>query len=133
MSVYGDSEAAGKFFEEFWNELLENPEVRSTLEGKGLSVRFKINDPDLDMYIDEQGIRSGAEAGTMSPVLTLAMSGDVIHLFWLRKLNVAKALATRQVRTRGPVPKFMKLLPAVEPGYVLYRDYCERYGLPTEV
>lgn len=132
MSVYGDHETLKKLFDEFWTELLEDPQVGPRLKETGLTIAFRIKDPDVDMYIDEEGVKWDAEARSMKPILTLAMSADVVHQFWLRKLNVARALATRQVRTRGPVPKFMKLLPLVDPGYTLYREYCVKYGLPTE-
>jgi len=117
---------------EFWTEMLDSPEVGSKLKETGMTALFKIKDPDLVMYVDEDGIKWGDEAAKMKPVLTLAMSADTVHQFWLKNLNVAKALATRQVRTKGPVPKVMKLLPLLKPANAIYLKYCEKYDLPTD-
>lgn len=132
MSVYGDAERAKQILGDFWTEMLDNPEVGPKLKETGITALFKTKDPDLVMYVDEDGIKWGDEAERMTPVLTMAMSGDTVHQFWLKKLNVAKALATRQVRTKGPVPKVMKLLPLLKPANVIYLKYCEKYDLPTD-
>lgn len=132
MSVYGDSERARQILGDFWAEMLEDPEVGTKLKETGMTALFKLKDPDLLMYVGEDGIKWGDKAAAMKPVLTLAMSGDTVHQFWLKNLNVAKALATRQVRTKGPVPKVMKLLPLLKPANAIYLRYCEKYDLPTD-
>ncbi len=133
MGYYRDAEQARQVLGEFWSELLEHPDVGAKLKETGLTALFRVSDPEFSMYIDEDGIRWDSEANAMDPVLTLTMSADTVHLFWLKKLNVAKALATRQVKTRGPVPKVMKLLPLLKPANKVYLEYCRKYDLPTEV
>lgn len=132
MAAYRDAAQARQVLDEFWTEMLEDPAVGDKLRETGMSALFKINDPNLLLYIDENGILWNDKASCKEPVVTFAMSGDVVHLFWLKKLNVAKALATRQVRTRGPIPKVMKLMPLLGPASKIYVRYCEKYDLPIE-
>ncbi|MBU1669466.1 MAG: SCP2 sterol-binding domain-containing protein [Actinobacteria bacterium] len=132
MAVFRDAAQAQQVLGEFWTEMLEDPEVGTKLKDTGMSALFKISDPNLLLYIDEGGILWNEDTSNKQPVVTFAMSGDVIHLFWLKKLNVAKALATRQVRTKGPIPKVMKLMPLLGPASQIYVKYCDKYDLPME-
>lgn len=131
MTVYRDAAQAKEVLGEFWGELLESPEVGAKLKETGMTAMFKITDPNLVMYIDQDGIKWNDETRGMTPVVTFAMSGDTIHAFWLKKLNVAKALATRQVRAKGPIPQVMKLMPLVGPASRIYTKYCEKFDLPV--
>ena len=132
MSVYKDIETVKKLFGEFWTEMMDHPQIGPKLKETNLSALFRINEPDVAMYIDVDGIKWDDEARKMKPVITLTMSGDLVHQFWLKKVNVAKALAKREVRTTGPITKVMKLLPLVKPGYALYREYCIKYNIPID-
>jgi 2-oxoisovalerate dehydrogenase E1 component len=58
----------------------------------------------------------------------MTQSGDASHLFWLGKLNVPRAIATRQVVARGSVPKALALLPAVKPVFDLYEQALQELG-----
>ena len=132
MSIYKDKEFAKRFLGEFWTALLDDPEVGTKLKATGLTALFRVKDPDFLMYVDVDGIKYDSEAEKMKPIITLTMTADTVHNFWLKNLNVAKALATRQVKAKGPVPKIMKLLPLLTPANKVYVDYCKKYGLPTE-
>jgi hypothetical protein len=48
------------------------------------------------------------------------MKADVAHAFWHGKVNLLTALAKKDIVMQGPLPKILKLLPAVEP---LYKQY----------
>lgn len=132
MTVFRDAEQAKDFLGGFWADILEDPEVGTRLKETGMSVTFKLSDPDLVLYIDQDGLKWNREAGQMKPDLTLTMSADTVHRFWLKKLNVAKALATRQVRSKGPIQKVMKLLPLLGPANRIYVEHCEASGMPVD-
>jgi hypothetical protein len=53
------------------------------------------------------------------------MKADVAHKFWFGKVNLVAALARRQMIAKGPVPKILKLLPAIKPSYAIYPKYLE--------
>jgi hypothetical protein len=62
----------------------------------------------------------------------MAMSGDTAHKYWMEQLNVTKALASRQIKAKGPVDKVLQILPLMELGQKLYPDYCKKFGIHTE-
>ena len=43
-------------------------------------------------------------------------------------LNLMAALARRQIIAKGPIPKILKLLPAVEPMYEMYPRILKEMG-----
>jgi len=48
------------------------------------------------------------------------MKADIAHAFWHGKVNLVSALAKKDIVAIGPIPKILKLLPAVQP---LYKEY----------
>jgi pyruvate/2-oxoglutarate/acetoin dehydrogenase E1 component/TPP-dependent pyruvate/acetoin dehydrogenase alpha subunit len=58
----------------------------------------------------------------------MIQSGDTAHQFWLGRLNVARAIATRKVVSRGSVPKALALLPAVKPAFEIYPQVLRELG-----
>ena len=56
--------------------------------------------------------------------------GDTTHKFWLKQISLPVALATRKIKSKGPIPKVLKILPFLKPVYQNYPEYCEKYGLP---
>jgi len=61
----------------------------------------------------------------------MAMSGDNVHKFWLRKLNITKAMVLLQIQAKEPIPKVLQILPLLKPDQEIDTEYCERYELPT--
>ena len=120
-----------KLFGELWLKMINETEFGPKLKEKDITILFVVNDPDVNMYIDYKGPVFGEEAKVKKPLVTMKMSGDNIHKFWLRNLNIPKALATRQVVAQGPVAKVLQLLPLMKPGMELYPQYCEKYNLPS--
>lgn len=56
----------------------------------------------------------------LKPDIEMSMKADIAHQFWHGKVNLMAALTRRQIIAKGPIPKILKLLPAVEPMYELY-------------
>jgi putative sterol carrier protein len=133
MAVFQDVEVIRKIFVDLWTHLIEKTEFGPKMREADLSVLYVTKDPEVYMYVDGHGVLFGEEAKAKDAVLTMAMSGDTVHKFWLKKLNVPKALALRQIKAKGPVPKMLKLLPLLKPGYELYEEACRKYNIPTDV
>jgi hypothetical protein len=62
------------------------------------------------------------------PDVEMSMKADVAHQFWHGKVNLMAALARRQIVAKGPIPKILKLLPAVEPMYEMYPRLLHELG-----
>lgn len=95
-----------------------------------LIVKFVWREPELTVtldftrnpfgvYINDEGV---------SPTATFTLTADVAHKFWHGKVNLAKALTTKAIVARGPIPKILKLLPVIEPMYRRYPLYLKEKG-----
>jgi TPP-dependent pyruvate/acetoin dehydrogenase alpha subunit len=107
------------------------------LEG-AMVVRFRWRDPEGEATIDlrESPLQFTLGPSDLEPDVEMTQTADVAHQFWLGRLNVPQAIASRKVVSRGSVPKALKLLPAVQPAFALYRDVLRTTGrgdlIPTE-
>jgi len=126
--VFKDASKAIEFYRDFWTELIN--ELGSKVD---VSMLFIVKDPDFMMYIDAKGIKINEEIGNVQADVKFTLSVDTAHKFWLKDLSLPKALVTRQVTTRGSVPKVMRLLPLLKPAYARYREYCKKYNLPQKI
>ncbi|MDY6933327.1 MAG: SCP2 sterol-binding domain-containing protein [Spirochaetota bacterium] len=130
MSVFKDTKHIEMILGEFWNELHEK--MGQDFQDSDLSILFVIKNPDTHLFVAKDGVSIGDEAKGKKPTITMTMTGEAVHKFWLKKLNLVKALAKREIKTKGPVTKVMKFMPMADPGYELYKEYCEKYNLPLE-
>jgi hypothetical protein len=58
----------------------------------------------------------------------MTMKADISHLFWHGKVNLMAALAKKDIVATGPIPKIIKLLPAVQPLYQAYPALLREKG-----
>ncbi|MEI7643509.1 MAG: hypothetical protein WCJ55_04280 [Chloroflexales bacterium] len=68
------------------------------------------------------------EDASLKPDVEMTMKSDVAHQFWHGRVNLMTALARRQIIAKGPIPKILKLLPAVEPVYAIYPVMLREIG-----
>jgi hypothetical protein len=120
-------------FGELWTKMIKETEFGPKIKSENMSILFVCNDPDVTMYVDGDGPLFDDDAKDKVPTVTMKMSSDTAHYYWLKKLNVPKALALRQIKAKGPVGKILQLLPLLKPGQALYPDYCKKFGLPTDI
>ncbi|HEV7685615.1 MAG TPA: SCP2 sterol-binding domain-containing protein, partial [Acidimicrobiia bacterium] len=60
--------------------------------------------------------------------IEIRMSSDTAHTFWKGELNFPVAMMKGKAKIKGPSDKAMKLLPALEPGFELYRQILKERG-----
>ena len=123
-------EVATELFGELWMRMINETEFGPKLKESNMTILFVIDDPDVTMFVDENGPVFDEEAKAKVPTVTMKMDGDTVHKYWLRKIFIPKALATRQIRAKGPVGKVLQLLPLLKPGQALYPEYCKKFNLP---
>jgi putative sterol carrier protein len=133
MPFFEDKTVVEKLFGELWRKMIDETEFGPKIKSQGISISYTIDTPDVVMYIDADGPLFGAEAKAKTPMVTMKMTGDDVHRFWLKKLNVPKAMALRKIRAKGPVGKILQLLPLLKPGMAMYPDYCKAYNLPVDI
>jgi putative sterol carrier protein len=115
----------------FLAELALDSEVRPKFVSANTSFHVIYSDPECEMVMDCTTDPPTVTCGEpRESEITLVMSADDGHRFWLGELNMAIALAKGRVKVRGPVSKVMKLLPAMRPAFPKYRAFLARGRQP---
>jgi hypothetical protein len=136
MGVFQNS----KHFYECVGELMDrakrDPKIGPKIAKSGIVIQFRYNDPDAVTTVNarSQPTQTGAFVDVihgpckLAPDVTMTMKADVSHAFWHGKVNLLGAIAKRDIVLAGPLPKILKLLPAVEPLYKMYPALLKEKG-----
>jgi hypothetical protein len=130
MAVFESSEKFGEVLVNFFRLLAKTPQVADKLLASNLIIRFIYSDPDLVVVVDCSGDTVDVRPGDRDTkaIVEMTMKADIAHKFWFGKVNLTMALTRRQMVAKGPVPKILKLLPAIKPTYAMYPRYLEENG-----
>jgi len=124
----------GGFFKVMFDRYKDKDELATriidALKDNGLVIKFAWKDPEITVTLnptdDTFGVFINDDA--MKPVTTFSLTADTAHEFWHGRIKLAKALTTKQIVAKGPIPKILKLLPIIEPLYGEYPKYLEEIG-----
>jgi hypothetical protein len=127
MAVFESSEKFGEVLVNFFRLLAKTPQVADKLLASNLIIRFIYSDPDLVVVVDCSGDAVDVRPGDRDTkaIVEMTMKADIAHKFWFGKVNLTMALTRRQMVAKGPVPKILKLLPAIKPTYAMYPRYLD--------
>ena len=138
MSYFKDSQECDQILGGFFRKMSEGVagkdpvlvEIQSKLAEMGLIVKFIWREPVLSLTLDFTKEPFGVYANdeTINPTATFTLTADNGHKFWHGQINLAKALTTKTIVARGPIPKILKLLPVIEPMYKRYPMYLKDIG-----
>jgi hypothetical protein len=138
MPVFKDSAEMGEIMGGFFKNVSSRAAagdptmkgVHTALAKIDLIVKFVWKDPELTLMIDATTDPMGILLNDDSrvPVATFSLNGDTAHEFWHGKVNLAKALTTKKIVAKGPIPKILKLLPSLSPLYEAYPAYLKEIG-----
>ena len=131
MTVFKDTQHMYEVLGDLWNHVIKETEFGSKLKEFEISYKFILKEPNGYLFVDHEKVITGAEAN-QDAVITMELSGDTCHNFWLKKIKLPVALATRKIKSKGPLPKVLRILPYLKPVYEKYPQYCEKYGLPMD-
>ena len=130
MGLFETSEKFEEVLGGFFRLVSDTPSVADKLLASKLIIRFTYTEPDVVIVVDCSGdtvdVRPG-DTETKAEV-DMSMSADIAHKFWFGKVNLMAALTRRQMVAKGPIPKILKLLPAIKPTYTMYPIYLEDNG-----
>lgn len=131
MSVFKDSDALKTILGGFFQALTENADISSALTKSNMVIRFMYREPDATITINATTapLTILCDDTTLKPDVEMSMKADTAHDFWLGNVNLAMALARRQITAKGPIPKILKLLPVIKPAYAIYPTYIKQHGL----
>ena len=130
MPVFESSAKFNEVLGGFFRLLGETPVIADKLLASNLIIRFNYADPYLVLVIDCSGEKIDVRSGDLDTkvIVDMKMSSDIAHKFWFGKVNLTMALTRKQMVAKGPVPKILKLLPAIKPSYAMYPKYLEENG-----
>lgn len=130
MGVFESSEKFEEVLVDFFWLIAKTPKVADKLLASKLIIRFIYSDPELVVVVDCSGDSVDVRAGDQETkaIVEMMMKADIAHKFWFGKVNLTMALTRRQMVAKGPVPKILKLLPAIKPTYAMYPQYLDDNG-----
>ena len=130
MPVFESTEKFDEVLGGFFKLMADTPVIADKLLASNMVIRFNYADPDLVLVIDCSGDKLDVRSGDMETkaIVEMKMGADIAHKFWFGKVNLTMALTRRQMIAKGPVPKILKLLPAIKPSYAMYPKYLEENG-----
>jgi hypothetical protein len=104
--------------------------IQSKLAGIDFIVKFVWSEPELTLTLDftKDPFSVLINDVSVNPTATFTLSADTGHKFWHGQVNLAKALTTKAIVARGPLPKILKLLPVIVPLYERYPQYLRQIG-----
>ncbi|MGD8524013.1 MAG: thiamine pyrophosphate-dependent enzyme, partial [Desulfobacterales bacterium] len=131
MSAFKSKDELVQVLSALWEEIFNTPAITEKISAEKLIVKFRFTDFGTNLYIDNKG---DAPKYYWDPPHDVAFDVEMIqtsetsHQFWLQKLNVPVAIATRKVVAKGSVQKALKLIPALKPAFALYPEILKRKG-----
>ncbi len=137
MSVYTDSQQFYDTVGELLLRAARDPGIGPKVARADTVIQLRFTDPEAQITIDARDvpIHFGAYVDVfcgpcdLRPEVVMSMTGDLAHEFWSGRVNLASALARRQIHATGPVIKVLRLVPAVEPLYQQYPALLKAKGL----
>ena len=136
MGLFRDEQDVYQVLGTFFRNSARNETIGPSIQKSGLVIQFEYADPASKITIDTHQAPDGAYfeviegETTAKPDVHMSMKADVANQFWLGKLNLLAALSRRQMVAKGPIPKILKLLPAISPGYKMYEEYLQEIHRP---
>ena len=130
MAVFESGEKCGEVLGGFFDLIADTPKIADKLIASDLIVQFNYADPDCTLTMNCSGDTMEVLRGEheFKATVQLSMKADIAHKFWFGKVNLTMALARRQMIAKGPVPKILRLLPAIKPTYKMYPIYLNDNG-----
>jgi hypothetical protein len=111
-------------------------ELSKKLQKSQLIIRFIYHDeerwsddkPEITVDCRKDPIDVVLGPCDVQPQITMTMEALTAHLFWMQKLQLMSAITRGQIKAKGPIPKAMRLLPALKPFYRNYREVLADLG-----
>jgi len=130
MAYFNDSKTFEEVLVGFFKLMADTPVIADKLIKSKLIIRFNYSDPDLVVVVDCSGDKIDVRPHDTETkaIVEMSMSADIAHKFWFGKVNLTKALTRKEMIAKGPIPKVLKLLPAIKPSYNMYPKYLDENG-----
>ena len=129
MPVFKNADEMYRALGEVFQYALKETELASKLKEYEVTIKFIMKEPEGFIWVGPDGVVTGKDADK-DGVITMTLSGDNAHAYWLKQLSLPVALATGKIKSKGPIPKVLKILPFLAPVFKKYPDIANKYKLP---
>ncbi len=110
MSVFKDSQQFYDTVGELLQRAARDPNIGPRVARAETVIQLRYTDPEAQITINARGVPTqfGAYVDVflgpcdLQPEVVMSMTGDLAHEFWLGRVNLASALARRQIRGDWP-------------------------------
>lgn len=137
MPVFESAEEAEKVYLAFFEHITTHPDLRPKFVEAGSSFRANYTDPEsavsIDAGVDPPEVKVGEAARAAEVDVQLFMTADDGHKFWMGDLNIPMAMARRKVKIEGSVGTLLKLLPAMQPAFGMYKGFLVELGMADKL
>ena len=129
MSLFKDTNHMYEFLEDLWKHIVFEAGLGEKMREYGVTYKYILTEPDGYLYVDPDHVITG-EAANKDAVITMELTGDTVVKFWTKQLSLPVALATRKIKSKGPIPKVLKMLPALKPVFDIFPEFCKKHNVP---
>ncbi len=136
MGVFKNSKQFYETVGELMDRAKKDPVVGPKIAKGGIIIQFRYTDPEAVTTVNakDKPTQPGSFVDVihgkcaLKPDVIMTMKADVSHAFWHGKINLLAAIAKKDIVVQGPLPKVLKLLPAVTPLYKVYPALLKEKG-----
>lgn len=135
MPVFENKQKMQEVLGTLFVNLISDPDVGPKFSKANVIIKYNITEPDATLWVipGEDPKKSVIWGSTdFKADVEMTLSGDTCHKFWLKHISMPVALAKGLVKTKGPLPKVLKLLPLLKPAYDMYPEHAKAHGLSIE-
>lgn len=108
------------------------PKIKKSLLVSKILIEYELLSPAGRMLIDASGdeikVYTHEWPAELSPKITLTMSCDTCHLYWMGKTSFMSASFNGDIITKGDLGMLLKLIPLAEPLFKVYANICKTRG-----
>ncbi len=129
MAIFESTEKMYEVLGELFETLLAHETVGKKFQEQNVTIRFIMSEPKGEIWLLPEGkVVCGVPEGVKEDI-SMTLSGDTAHKFWLKQITMPVALAKGLIKAKGPLPKVLKLLPLLNPAYEAYPEIARKHGL----
>ena len=131
MRPFRNRDELVKILSALWDEIFNTPEITRKVAAEKLIVKFRLTDFGMNLFVDLTGDNPRYywdSEDDQNFDVEMILSSETSHQFWMQKLNVPIAIATRQIVAKGSVQKALKLIPALKPAFAFYSGILAQMG-----
>ena len=129
MAVFKDAEKMYEVLGGVFKYAIKETEFGVKMKEYDITYKFIMHEPEGFIFVSHDSVLTGKDADK-DGVITMELSGDNAHKFWLKQLSLPVALATKKIKSKGPIPKVLKILPYLKPVYQKYPEVAKKHNLP---